>query len=178
MNKVECLEKILQKEGNAHTKVVAVDAINGAYYSYFKDSIYISSKATECDEKDIVILCHECIHSNQAKMLHILNVVFSNIEIILFVVVAICVALEFWAFQLLIVYVFCCVLSIILRCALELPAMTKAFVLAEKYADYQMLNKIEKEKMRVNKMLVFGVLSFTWLRLFRLTLVMVLFLLL
>lgn len=175
MSKIERLKEILQKEGNTHTNVVEVDSIKGAYYSYMTDSIYISSNSAECSEKDIVVLCHECIHSMQSKVLHIANLVLSNMELVLFVATVACIVFEYSLVWLLFAYILCNVLSICIRCMLELPAMTCAFDLAKKYACGESIKKIEKAQVKSNKMLVLGVLSFTWSRLFRIVLAVVLF---
>lgn len=174
MNKIERLKEILKKEGNTHTKVVEVESAKGAYYSYLTDSIYISS-GEESNEKDTVVLCHECIHSMQAREMHIANVVLSNMELVLFIVAVTCIAFEYFGLWLLLVYVLCNMLSIGIRCMLELPAMTGSFELAKKYASEESIKKIEQEQAKVNKMLILGVLSFIWPRLFRIALAVILF---
>lgn len=175
MNKIELIKEILQKEGNTHTDVVEIESTKGAYYSYFTDSVYISSKTSKCEEKDIVVVCHECIHSMQDKRLHIVNLIFSNLELLLFITTAICIVFGCFSFWAAVVYVLCGTLSIVARCLLELPAMTGAFELAKKYSDEKNVKEIEKEQKNINKMLPLGILSFTWSRLFRIALILVLF---
>lgn len=175
MNKIERIKEILQKEGNTHTKVVEIDFTKGAYYSYFTDSVYISSKVTGSDAKNIVVVCHECIHSMQSVWLHMLNVILSNLELLLFITVAICITFGYFKFWAILVYILCGTLSIVARCMLELPAMIGAFELAKKYSDEKAAKEIAKEQKNINKMLPLGVLSFTWSRLFRIALILVLF---
>lgn len=175
MSKIEQLKGILQKEGNTHTNVVEVESLKGAYYSYLTDSIYISSNNVECTEKDTVVLCHECIHSMQSKRLHIANVVLSNMELVLFVATMACIVFEYFDLCFLLAYILCNVLSIGIRCVLELPAMVGAFDLAKKYASEESIKRIEKAQEKSNKMLMLGVLSFIWPKLFRLALAVALF---
>lgn len=95
---VNITKKVLEHIGNNHTKVEEKTDFQGNYYSYITDTIYIAKKLKKkkiskaninINEKAAVLVtvCHECIHSMQSKVLHILNTVCANLSIILTLVV-------------------------------------------------------------------------------------------
>ncbi len=174
MNKAEFCKSVLKEEGNTHTDVVEVETTNGGYYSYVTDKIYISNTTIDVTAKDVVVLCHECRHSMQDKRLHLLNVVLSNIEIILFVAITLYILFAKFSMWCVAIYLTCNILSIVVRCILELPVMLSSFDMAKKYCDSQMRAEIECKQKQSKKMLPLGILSFTWSRIFRICLVIVL----
>lgn len=174
MNKAEFCKSVLKQEGNTHTDVVEIETTNGGYYSYVTDKIYISNTTIDVIAKDVVVLCHECIHSMQNKWLHLLNVALSNMEIILFVAITLYILFAGFNVWCVAIYLACNILSIIVRCLLELPAMISSFDMAKKHCDSQMRAEIEYKQKQSKKMLPLGILSFTWPRIFRVCLVIVL----
>lgn len=141
------MEKDLAKEiltllNNNHTKVKEVSDINGNYYNYIADTIYMTTnmdniKKERLDETNLfcaklVTICHECIHSIQSKVLHILNILLSNLSIIISVV-AIILMISFnkptWYIVFGVAIVF---LSTMIRLVLEIDAIYGSLNLAEK----------------------------------------------
>lgn len=151
---------ILNYIGNKHTKVKLKDDFNGNYYSYITDTIYIaknfSSKnkpvnAKEFDKEaaELIIICHECIHSIQSKVMHILNMILSNISIIL-TVISIILGL-FWTSPLILKIVTCLVLclGIVVRLVLEINAVNKSIKLAFAIIQNGIVRDISKQNIKV-----------------------------
>lgn len=173
MTNIELCKNILKKQGNNHTKVVALNTNRGGYYSYINDSIYISSGNSNNKLKDIVVICHECIHSNQSKYLHIANIVASNLEILIFILAILSMIFGVTTIPILMVYIAICIISIVIRCILEFPAMINSFEIAKEFCSSDDAHSIcNVQKQIVGKFFI-GFLSFSWTRVFRMLLAIV-----
>lgn len=177
MTNLELCQNILKSQKNDHTKVKVIDSNKGGYYSYLTDSIYIPEKKYENSVKNLVILCHECIHSTQSKSIHTLNVVLSNLELIVFLCAIISVVYNLLVGVSIPLYLFICVISIIFRCVLEIPAMVGSFNIAKKFCNNSEVDAVCEAQKQAKKKLFLGVLSFCWGRLFRTIIVIVLYVL-
>ena len=90
----EITKDVLDYLNNNHTKVIEKEDFKGNYYSFLTDTIYLAKnfentkipKELEGVDKragEIIVISHECIHSIQSKAFHFLNVIFSNLTIVL-----------------------------------------------------------------------------------------------
>lgn len=175
MTNVELCKNILKKQGNNHTKVVALNTNRGGYYSYINDSIYITSDNLNDRLKNIVVICHECIHSTQSKYLHIANMVASNLEILAFILAILNMILGCATLTILMVYMAICIISIAIRCALEIPAMVNSFEIAKKFCCFDDIHNICNMQKQIGSKFFIGVLSFSWTRVFRMFLAIVVY---
>lgn len=138
---------ILKIIGNDKTEYIFDEDIKGNYYVYLNDTIYLSSK--QSDKKNYERLCiisHECIHSIQPKWLQNLNFIFSNLEIISFVVFIILYFFKITNVYMYISYLIIAILSIIPRIILEVWAIKKAPLISKEYLNNKILNTKEVEK--------------------------------
>lgn len=173
MTNIELCKHILAEQGNNHTKVVALNTNRGGYYSYINDSIYISSGNSNDKLKDIVVICHECIHSNQSKYLHIANIVVSNLEILAFILAILSMILGFITTPILMVYIAICLISITIRCVLEFPAMVNSFEIAKGFCCVDDVRNICNIQKQIGNKFFMGALSFSWTRVFRIFLTII-----
>lgn len=85
---------VLRFLGNNKTRVEAKEDFRGNYYSYITDTVYIAKGVSEKqvphninkNASEVLMVCHECIHSIQSKSMHILNTIFSNLSIMLTII--------------------------------------------------------------------------------------------
>lgn len=176
--KKETLCKSILKDLNKSDVGVKVSQDNkGNYYSYINNCIYLNNKKPETIEdkaKESVVVAHECIHATQNKALHIANVILSNFEILIFLMFVIILIFFECILTIKITYIAVCLLSIICRLILELPAMINSFNLAEKYSSKQVCETIQKDKKKIKYLLPLGILSYTWFKIVRLVLIIIL----
>lgn len=174
MEKQSLCKKILNDLNKSDVRVKVSQDIKGNYYSYINNCIYLNNKNSETIKyraKENVVIAHECIHATQNKALHITNVILANLELLLFLVLFII----YFAFNSLVpfrlIYIIIWMLALICRLVLELPAIISSFDLAVKYSDERVSEIIQKDKKKINFLLPLGILSFTWLKLLRLFLI-------
>ena len=135
---------ILKSLNNKKTKYVFDEDIKGNYYVYLNDTIYLSSKQSDKNNYErLCVISHECIHSIQPKWLQNINFIFSNLEIICFVIFIILSFLKKSNVYLYSVYLVMVTLSIVSRTILELWAIKKAPQISKAYLDNKKLNKEE-----------------------------------
>ncbi|MBR5227411.1 MAG: hypothetical protein IKV94_02095 [Clostridia bacterium] len=153
-----------------NTKIIVSDEIKGNYYFYLNNTIYLS-KAQNCESKEAVVICHECIHAMQSKILHVLNLIFSNIELILFFAIVLMKIFKYENIVLIGAYLVIAFLAISIRSALEIPAMIYSFDFAKKYVP-QLSDELEKAKKSIKYMLPLGILKFAGLKLIRVLIIL------
>lgn len=135
---------ILKSLNNKKTKYVFDEDIKGNYYVYLNDTIYLSSKQSDKNNYErLCVISHECIHSIQPKWLQNINFIFSNLEIIYFVIFMIFAFFKKSNIYLYLVYLVIATLSIVSRTILELWAIKKAPQISKAYLDNKILNKEE-----------------------------------
>lgn len=136
-------KEILSILNNTHTKICEKEDFKGNYYNYITDTIYVASKDSARktpksmeglseDTGRLVMLCHECVHSVQNKMMHIQNIVLSNLSLVLGI--AILFLKIFGKCSLIVNLIEMCILFYvcIIRSVLELEAIYKSFEVAKK----------------------------------------------
>lgn len=149
-------KQILNHLGNNHTKVERKQGFMGNYYSPLIDTIYIAEDfentklpngAENINKKtvELIVMCHECIHSMQSKTLHVLNTIFANLSMVLFL--AYVVMTIFWTSLLWIkiVTIVSLVVSIIIRLVLEIGATNYSTKLAKDIVDSGMIQDVTDE---------------------------------
>ena len=130
-----------------------------------KTSLYIAitNKISIADIKNnyarIQTIAHECIHSCQDRRLLLFNFIFSNINIIYFIIISVLTILKVitnQSLQIAILMLFT-LIEFSVRSFLEIDAMTKAKYLAKEYMEKTKLcteeekNKLLKEYENINK---------------------------
>lgn len=147
---------ILKYIKNGHTNIELKENFKGNYYSYFNDTIYIAkdfqnsksqqdAKSINKKAAELIVTCHECIHSVQRKYLHILNTIFSNLSIILaivFVIIAIFGNGCLW-FKVLVCSII--TLNIIVRLILEIGAVNGSTKLAKDVVSKNIVSDVSQQ---------------------------------
>lgn len=134
-NDIICQE-ILYKYNNKNTKIVKDDNIKGSYYVYLNDTIYLAN-----NEKiknaiyRVVLIAHECRHSLQSKGLQKLNFIFSNAELVLFVLFFILGIFKLINKYIILLYLLILIFAILFRLILEFDAVRNSFKIAKEYIE-------------------------------------------
>lgn len=129
-------KSLLKNLGNDETKCVFDKDIKGNYYVYLNDTIYLCDRQNKkYNYERLCVIAHECIHSIQPKWLQKLNFIFSNLEIIFFVLAIILYFLKITNVYLFSMYIAIAIFSIIPRTVLEIWAMLNAPKLSKKYLE-------------------------------------------
>lgn len=168
-------KKILNYIGNTHTKVEKKEGFMGNYYSHLIDTMYIAEnfenkempagvKNINKKAAELVVVCHECIHSTQSKCIHLLNTLFSNLSIVLSVVYVMMALLWTNYIWLKIVTAIIIVASIVLRITLEIGAINNSIKLASEIVNNKIIegisqNDIEESIKYINKHKIMAVLQ-------------------
>ncbi len=145
---IDIAKDMLKMLGNTDVKIEQAKDTKTSLYIAITDKIVIA------DLKDnygrIQTIAHECTHSVQDKTLLMFNFIFSNVEIVYFIISLILTITNVFTNVLLQI----CILLILFfikyatRSYLEIDAMTKSRYLAEKYMDKKNLcTKDEQEKL-------------------------------
>lgn len=142
-------EYILKDIGNNSTRIKIENDIKGNYYSHLNDTIYLNNKE-KADIEELIILCHECRHSIQDKKLHLINMIASNLEILLFIIIIILEITNIRCNILFVFYILSFLICISVRTHLETDAIKNSFYMAKQYAQENQINKLkEKSKKHV-----------------------------
>lgn len=165
INKKELCLEILKRINNQTTKVKQVDNIKGNYYAYLTDTIYLSERdeGKKSEEEQLVVLCHESIHSIQSKKKHILNLVLSNIELIISIIlILLLLNRSIYVFITSIFYFLILISSIIFRLMLEKNAVRESFKLAKNIAETSNHYEIQDLENKSRKFRIIFYISLFW----------------
>lgn len=157
-------KQVLEKLNNKTTKMLCDEDIKGNYYVFLNDTIYLSSKNTNKYNR-LTVICHECIHSMQNKIMQWINFILSNLEIIVFVIFSILKLLNIFENILTYTYIAFVIVSIIPRFILEIHASLKSIKYTKEYVSKNIGNE---EAEFVNKIVKFQVISLLPVMLFTL----------
>lgn len=157
-------KETLENLNNKKTKMVSDDDIKGNYYVFLNDTIYLSSKDAD-KYKRLTVICHECVHSIQNKLVQLINFIFSNLEIVLFFIFVILKFLKIFGKTLTYAYITIVIISLIPRFILEIHASLKSIKLSKEYVNKKIGNN---EAQFVNKVVRFQVISLLPIMLFSL----------
>lgn len=149
-------KQILNHLGNNHTKVERKQGFMGNYYSPLIDTIYIAgefennklpSGAEKINKKaaELIVMCHECIHSMQSKLLHVLNTIFANLSMLLFLVYVVMTILGTSILWMKIATIVSLVVSIVIRLVLEIGATNGSTKLAKDIVDSGIIQDVTDE---------------------------------
>ena len=130
---IEICKEYLQMLNNNNVNIEEDKDSNSTLYLVVSNKIFIADLKESYTR--IQTIAHECLHSIQSKKLLWFNLIFSNIYIIFFVIIAILGIFKLVKYKML----FMAILMLLgltfytVRAYLENDAMTKARFLAEKY---------------------------------------------
>lgn len=149
-------KEILKNLSNKHTKVELREDFKGNYYNYILDTIYIAKKVNQqklsnkhknINKKaaNLVMICHECLHSIQNKWMHILNTILSNLSIV-FTIIYVILAIFFKDILILKILTIGIILtSISVRLILEIGAINGSTELASNIVAQGITNEVSNE---------------------------------
>ena len=128
------VEKVLKELNNTTTKVIKDDDIKGNYYVFLNDTIYLSNKNKSSREYSrLTLICHECIHSVQSKILQVINFILSNLEILVFIICLFYKLVLKKENYIDNIYIISVIISLIPRFILEIHASISSIFLTRKY---------------------------------------------
>ena len=169
-------KQILKHIGNENTKVCKDTDIRGNYYSCITDTIYLSKKKEEKylqkgRLKELIIFCHEAIHSMQNKKVQMLNVVLSNVELIYFMILVL-TSFQKKSMTSILIYLTILLLTMIIRTSLEIDAILKSFNLAKEVLvnfdkKGNKVDELERTKLKLKVMLPLEVIRLNFFRIIR-----------
>lgn len=154
---IEIAEEMLEMLDNKNVKIEEAKNTGTSLY------IAITNKISIADMKSnyarIQTIAHECIHSCQDRRLLLFNFIYSNINIIYFIIISILTILKIINNQMLQIAILMLftLIEFSIRSFLEIDAMTKAKYLAKEYMEKRKLcteeekNKLIKEYENINK---------------------------
>lgn len=135
-------DDILKLLGNKTTKVQKDKDLANSYYVFLKDTIYLAdNEKNNSGVSRICLIAHECRHSIQSKLMQWLNFIFSNLEMVLFLITFIA-NIFIKNSMLMYIYLGVLVLSIIFRSILEFDAVFSSTKISKKY----LLSKIDNSE--------------------------------
>lgn len=156
-NNIEIAKEMLKMLDNKNVKIEEAKDTGTSLY------IAVTNKISIADMKNnyarIQTIAHECIHSCQDRRLLLFNFIFSNINIIYFIIISVLTILKVitnQSLQIAILMLFT-LIEFSVRSFLEIDAMTKAKYLAKEYMEKTKLyteeekNKLLKEYENINK---------------------------
>lgn len=184
-NKDIC-ELVLKVLDNQNVKVKLKKDINGNYYSFLNNTIYLTNRELNKEELkkpdlkcgQLITICHECIHSTQSRWLHILNVLFSNLAIVLALLFFIRIIMYSGITLLGVLESFVLLVAILLRLILEIDAIKKSTFLAENLVRSNSiqsvtLEQISQAKIYINKLMPIQLIRIVALKILVLTTIIV-----
>lgn len=143
---VEIAKEMLEMLNNKNVKIEEAKDTGTSLY------IAVTNKISIADMKNnyarIQTIAHECIHSCQDRRILLFNFIFSNINIIYFIIISILTILRVINNQMLQIAILMlfALIEFSIRSFLEIDAMTKAKYLAKEYMEEQkMCTDEEKE---------------------------------
>ena len=138
-NQHDICEDVLKIINNESVNIETEENAKSSLYVFLNNTIYISNKTNNKKSKEeqnkakVLVIAHECAHSIQPKVWHIINFVLSNIELLLFVTsVLICVFFNRYT-SLVNSYAIISILSIGIRWYLEMNATINSVKITIKY---------------------------------------------
>ncbi len=145
-NNNELCKDILLMLGNEKTVMKSDENINGNYYVFLNDTIYIkdNKKFTNSNQR-LCVISHECRHSIQSKVIQILNFLFANIELLGFLLVLCSIIFNFESNYIYYGYIVSNLLSVTIRLFLEMDATMFSVTISKKYLDLDKYSYISNE---------------------------------
>ena len=156
-NNIEIAKEMLKMLDNKNVKIEEAKDTGTSLY------IAVTNKISIADMKNnyarIQTIAHECIHSCQDRRLLLFNFIFSNINIIYFIIISVLTILKVitnQSLQIAILMLFT-LIEFSVRSFLEIDAMTKAKYHAKEYMEKTKLcteeekHKLLKEYENINK---------------------------
>ena len=179
MDKIQECKNILNFLNNNSTKIIEKEDFKGCYYSYINNTIYLAKEKlnTKSKEEEYIVMCHECVHSIQNKLLHAINFYSSNVEILVSIVLIILLLLKStYIYYIAIPYFAILFINIVIRFVLESNAVKESFVLSKKLINnkYYDINKISEMQKEVKTKQLLFYISLFWKKLAKLMIIIAL----
>ena len=136
---IEIAKEMLEMLGNKNVKIEEAKDTESSLY------IAITNKISIADMKNnyarIQTIAHECLHSCQDRTMLLFNFIFSNINIIYFILISVLTILKIINNQILqiVILMLFTLIQFTVRSYLEIDAMTRARFFSEKYIDKKKL---------------------------------------
>jgi len=156
---IKVTEEILKKLNNNHTKVIINkdEKSKLSYYNHKKDTIVMQ----QCEKKEyarIVNIAHECVHTTQKRKFLNMNFVFSNIQLLYFLML---IVLRFFDISsniievLLFIQILIVLMTFFVKVVIESDACYRSVTVAEEYLkDKIQENKLKKYVSKLNENVV------------------------
>lgn len=134
-NNIELCKKYLKKLNNENVKIEESKDANNCLYIAITNKIIIANLKNNFSR--IQTIAHECLHSIQDRKVLIFNFIFSNINLLYFVIISILGILRLLPNKMLFVsiYILMGLVYYMVRSYLENDAMIKAKYLAKEYME-------------------------------------------
>lgn len=139
--------ELLNELDNTRTKCIFDKDINGSYYVYLNDTMYLCDKQSkQTNYERLCVIAHESIHSVQPKFLQNINFILSNLEIVSFFIFLVLCFFKINKSIIYLGYLVVALLSMVPRLILELWALIKAPKLSKKYLETHNIAREDIEK--------------------------------
>lgn len=174
---LDMCKEMLELLGNNKTIVKLDKDIKNSYYVFLNDTIYLSNRdKVNKSYYRISLIAHECMHSVQNKVLQIINFIFSNIELITFLISLTLILINSKNIILLKSYLIINIVSIIPRLMLEIHATIKSIKLSttylkDKIGNESLDNIIKRYRFKIILFFPLFILSLIFWKILRLALI-------
>jgi len=157
---IEIKKQILKKLNNNHTKVESNkdEKSTLSFYNHQKDVI-VMQMCEKSEFSRIINIAHECIHTTQKKSYLIMNKLFSDIQILYFVFLAIFFFYtnnEQLKFNLLIIQIFVLFITLFAKIVIESDACYRSVALAEEYLEDKIGAKNARKYRKKLEKIIYG----------------------
>lgn len=143
---ISICKQILRELNNNHTQVEynKDKKSNLSYYNHDKDAIIL--KTDNKSSSRIIQIAHECVHTMQPKTYLAANKIFSNIQMLYFIIVLICIFyIETNELLLISIQMIILLGTVFVKTVIEGDASYRSVKLVEEYLENK-ITKEEKEK--------------------------------
>lgn len=119
------------------------DEAKSSAYIFFQNKIILSNtKSNKEDYSRVLFIAHECVHSVQSKMMHIINFVVANIKNLYDVILFFVLILGKGSLEMITISFLISFLSFYYRITLETDAVYRSVILARKYLGNNKLSNV------------------------------------
>ena len=148
---VEICKKILKKLGNESVKIEEDKDVNSCLYIVATNKILIGNMKESYTR--IQTIAHECLHSIQDKRILMFNFIYSNIYLIVFLILCVLGILKLLPYKMLFIslYITMGLIYYFTRSYLENDAMIKAKFLAKEYMEEEKIQNKEEISQVINQ---------------------------
>ena len=157
MEYLSLTRKILDFLNNKSTKVEQKTQYKTNSYNYLTDTIYLAENIDEQKPPrgievsnplsgQLIMLCHECIHSIQNKFFHVLNIITANLSLIITFICVVLRIIDKTNSILSILGLVICFINLTVRTLLEYNAIKESMILSKKLVNNNIVDFIKEEE--------------------------------